>query len=60
MRDIGGTRDRNVRLSSEYFHVEWPNRSIYHAMFNTERERMPDPSDPDFLAAGQSTGLAAD
>jgi hypothetical protein len=20
----------------EYFHAEWPNRSIYHAMFNTD------------------------
>ena len=19
----------------KYFHMEWPNRSIYHAMFNT-------------------------
>jgi cytidylate kinase len=27
-------RERAVFIK-EYFHVEWPDRSVYHAMFNT-------------------------
>ena len=35
----------------EYFHAEWPNRSIYHAMFNTDTGEDAVPSDPELLPA---------
>jgi len=45
----------------EYFHVEWPNRSIYHAMFNTDAgEDAVIQAILNFLQQSQSTGLAAD
>ena len=45
----------------EYFHVEWPNRSIYHAMFNTDTgDEAVIQAILNFLQQSQSTGLAAD
>jgi cytidylate kinase len=45
----------------EYFHVEWPNRSIYHAMFNTDAgEEAVIQAILNFLQHSQSIGLAAD
>ena len=49
----------------EYFHAEWPNRSIYHAMFNTDKntdtgEEAVIQAILNFLQQSQSTGLAAD
>jgi cytidylate kinase len=45
----------------EYFHAEWPNRSIYHAMFNTDTgEEAVIQAILNFLQQNQSTGVAAD
>jgi cytidylate kinase len=45
----------------EYFHAEWPNRSIYHAMFNTDTgEEAVIQAILNFLRQNQSTDLAAD
>jgi len=45
----------------EYFHAEWPNRSIYHAMFNTDTgEDAVIQVILNFLQQSQSTGVAAD
>ena len=45
----------------KYFHAEWPNRSIYHAMFNTDTgEEAVIQAILNFLQQSQSTGLAAD
>ena len=34
---LADTVDRErAAFVKEYFHAEWPNRSIYHAMFNTD------------------------
>jgi hypothetical protein len=43
------------------FHAEWPNRSIYHAMFNTDiGEEAVVQASLSFLEQRQSTGVAAD
>jgi hypothetical protein len=48
-------------LIKKYFHAEWPNRSIYHAMFNTDTgEEAVIQAILNFLQQSQSTGLAAD
>ena len=45
----------------EYFHAEWPNRSIYHAMFNTDTgEDAVIQVILNSLQQSQSTGVAAD
>jgi len=45
----------------EYFHAEWPNRSIYHAMFNTDTgEETVVQAMLNFLQQRQSTSVAAD
>ncbi len=44
-----------------YFHAEWPNRSIYHAMFNTDAgEEMVVRAILDFYRESQSSELPAD
>jgi cytidylate kinase len=45
----------------EYFHAEWPNRSIYHAMFNTDTGGLRVvQAILSFLAQSHTAGLAAD
>ncbi len=45
----------------EYFHAEWPNRSIYHAMFNTDAgEQMVVRAILGLYQESQPAGLAAD
>ena len=45
----------------ESFHLEWPNRSIYHAMFNTDAgELVVIPAILSFLRRSQATDLATD
>ena len=45
----------------EYFHAEWPNRSIYHAMFNTDTgEETVVQAMLNVLQQRQSTSVAAD
>jgi hypothetical protein len=44
-----------------YFHAEWPNRSVYHAMVNTGAGDEPVVQDIlSFLRQPLSTGLVAD
>lgn len=44
----------------EYFHAEWPNRSIYHAMFNTDAgEPLVIGAILSFYEQARSVGLAA-
>jgi len=48
-------------LIKEYFHAEWPNRSIYHAMFNTDTgDEMVVRPILSFLQQSQSTRWAPD
>jgi cytidylate kinase len=45
----------------KYFHAEWPNRSLYHAMFNTDTgEEFVIQAMLNILRQIQSTSLAAD
>ena len=57
---IDGSTERAAFIK-EYFHAEWPNRSIYHAMFNTDTgEEAVIQAILNFLQQNQSTGVAAD
>ncbi|MGA8438506.1 MAG: cytidylate kinase-like family protein [Candidatus Sulfotelmatobacter sp.] len=43
----------------QYFHVEWPNRAVYHAMFNTDAgEEIVVQAILDFYQQSQSVGIA--
>lgn len=45
----------------EYFHAEWPNRSIYHAMFNTDAgDQLVVQAISGFVEASRTASTAAD